>query len=172
MKKDAVPIVSCFAFFSLILCSAIGAGAEPCEDVTVDFMGTWHVTSATNSMILSIKPEGDALFVLIQKGSYGIDNVTWKPVAGGILVEGSPRFRFWKGRDPTEARVAMELLPPEMTEASLQQFPLTFFMRQIDTERNDSKIAQERKLPPGWTEATLPTEWDQTAGRRREVGPK
>jgi hypothetical protein len=62
----------------------------------------------------------------------------------------------------------MEPLPPEATESTLQQFPLTFFMRRIDEKR----AVPERNLPNGWSEANLPSEWDQTAGRRREVTPK
>jgi hypothetical protein len=163
MQKLLISVVLLFTFFSII-----GADAGDDEKIAADFIGTWHMTSATNSMILSIKPEGEALFILIQKGSHGIDNVTWKPVAGGILIEGAPRFRFWAGRNQTEARVAMEPLPPEATESTLQQFPLTFFMRRIDEKR----AVPERNLPTGWSAATLPPEWDQTAGRRREVTPK
>ena len=155
----------------VIAIAAIGTGKEPDKNLATHFIGTWHVTSATNSFILSIKPEGEALQILIQKGSHGIDNVTWKPVAGGILVENRPRFRFWKGRHRNEARVEMEPLPPEMTEASLQQFPLAFFMKRVDEKRSFSKSLQERSLPAGWTDATLPTEWDQSAGRRRVVSP-
>ncbi len=158
-------------FFSTILLSATGTGAKPNDDDPAAFVGTWHVTSGTISIVLSIKPEGEALFILIGEGSHGIDNVTWKPMAGGVLIEGLPRFRFWKGRNRSEARVAMEPLPPKATSARMQQFPLTFMMKRMDTKRNDSQAVRERKLPAGWSEAMLPAEWDETAGRRRIVTP-
>lgn len=145
------------------------ADAKADDDVSASFIGTWHVTSATSSVILSIGPKGQASSILIDKGAYGIDSVTWKSVPGGILVEGLPRFRFWKGGNPQQARVAMEPLPPEVTSASWQEFPLTFFMSRIETKPENAKSTPERKLPAGWNDATLPAEWDETAGRRRVV---
>ena len=142
-------------------------GKKLTEDVSADFLGTWHVTSATNSFIISIQPEGKAVVILIQKGAHGINEVPWRPMPGGVLVGG---FRFWKGRHPNEARVEMEPLHPELTEASLLKFPTSFFMRRINSKRQDKHSLEERPVPEHWKKATLPPEWDKTAGRRKKGG--
>jgi hypothetical protein len=134
------------------------------EDVS--FIGTWRVTSATNSVVLDIKPEGRALVILIQRGSHAVDSASWTPMDGGILVESIPRFRLWEGRTAEESRVEMEPLPPSLTDESMQQFPLAFFMHRVGTKRSDARLLPQRELPPHWTDAQLPPEWDQTAGQR------
>ncbi|WP_339911880.1 hypothetical protein [Symmachiella dynata] len=140
--------------------------------VANEFIGVWHTTSATTSFLIEIKPDGEALFLLIQGGAHGIDNVTWKPLPGGLLVNGIPRLRFWKGRNKNEARVEMEPIPAEMTNAEMLQFPLRFMMRRIDEKRQLPKAYLERKLPTGWTDATLTKDWDRTAGKRRSASSK
>ncbi|QDU06671.1 hypothetical protein [Gimesia aquarii] len=117
-------------------------------------------------MIFSIKDDGEAVMILLQDGAYNMGNVAWKPVPGGILIDGLPRFRFWKGRNRNEARVEIEALPPEMTRSDWQEFPLSFFMRRAISRRLPKQL-QERSLPKNWGNATLPPEWDQAAGRRR-----
>lgn len=175
INRRRMPTRSCLAVLtilaSLTAAATIGSGQETDRNDGSEFVGTWHVTSATTSVLLIIQPDGRATFILIQKGSHGIDNVTWKPLAGGILVEGLPRFRFWKGRNRMEARVEMEPLPPELTDASMQEFPQTFFMRRVG-QRTFSGPITKRELPAGWADGTLPTGWDEKAGRRREPSKK
>ena len=146
--------------------AATGAGepAEPGD--AASFIGVWHVTSAQSSILFNIQPGGKALFLLIQDGSHGIDPVTWRPLPGGVLIEGMPRFRLWKGRGPDDIRVEMEPISPELAASSVQAFPQAFFMRRVkEREFSDSMIA--RPLPKGWADATLPAGWDETAGKRR-----
>ena len=170
--------VACILAVLLTAPAVLAANSEkkpdkkPAGDVSADFLGTWHVTSATNSFILSIQSEGQAVFILIQKGAHGIDEVTWRPMPGGILIEGYPRFRFWKGRHPNEARVEMEPLRPELAESSLLKFPATFFMRRVNAKRQFKGSPEKRPVPEGWKKATLPAEWDKTAGKRRKVAAK
>lgn len=155
-----------------LILSGLLAGGTGASDIAAgaagtSFIGTWRVTSATTSVILDIKPEGRALFILIQRGSHGIDHATWTPMDGGILVESLPRFRFWAGRTAEEARVEMEPLPTALTNESMQQFPLAFFMHRVGGRRSDARVLPERDLPTHWANEHLPPEWDQTAGQRR-----
>ena len=119
------------ALLSVSVICALGAGRtadqkSPDTDkadqaVADEFIGVWHTTSATTSFLIEIKPDGEAFFVLIQGGTHGIDNVSWKPLPGGLLVNGIPRLRFWKGRNKNEARVEMESLPPGMASAEITE---------------------------------------------------
>jgi hypothetical protein len=160
---------------ALIFGCSIGSalvGGEVDETVAgTPFIGTWRVTSATNTVIVDIKPGGEALFILIQRGSNAVEKVSWNSMAGGIVVDSLPRFRFWAGRTQAEVRAEMEPLPAAMTEASLQQFPLAFFMHRVDARRADSRAVRERSLPPHWADESLPAEWDQAAGQRRVENP-
>jgi hypothetical protein len=129
------------------------------------FVGIWRTSSATTSVILAIRPAGKGLVLWIDGGSNSCEEVTWKEVPGGILVESIPRLRFWKGRHPGEARVEMEPLPPEWTSQAIQQFPRTFFMRR-QTDQQDRQAVKNRPLPTGWNRSTLAEEWDKSAGKR------
>ena len=161
-------------FLPLILVAVAGSQDDAAvrdEQVAREFIGTWHVTSATTSVVLTVMPDRKVQFILIERGSHGIDLTTWKPIAGGILIEGLPQFRFWKGRNRSEARVEMEPLPAEATRRGVRQFPRTFFMRRIASKRRISNEVAERDFPDGWNKATLPEGWDQTAGHRRSLTP-
>ena len=154
------------AFVLIPVMVTVGADQKPKKDVVSEFTGTWSTISGTNSVIFSIKADGEAVIFLLQDGAYNMGNVPWKPVPGGILIDGLPRFRFWKGRNRNESRVEMEALPPEMTSEDWQEFPLSFFMHRSRSKRLPKQL-RERSLPKNWNNAKLPPEWDQTAGRRR-----
>ncbi|MCH9653772.1 MAG: hypothetical protein K0U86_12475 [Planctomycetes bacterium] len=154
------------AFVLIPVMVVVGADEKPKQDAVSEFTGTWSTISGTNSVIFSIKDDGEAVMFLLQSGAYNMGNVPWKRVPGGILIEGLPRFRFWKGRNRNEARVEMEALPPEMTSEDWQEFPLSFFMRRASSKRLPKQFHQ-RSLPKNWGNAKLPPEWDQSAGRRR-----
>ncbi|GMW02688.1 MAG: hypothetical protein AMXMBFR84_38240 [Candidatus Hydrogenedentota bacterium] len=159
--------------FVLVVCMSFALCAEQTsEPPASELTGTWMVTAATNSFVIVIKPDGKAVVLLIQDGSHGIDNVTWKPMPGGLLIEGLPRFRFWNGRNAAEARVEMEALPFELMESSLQRFPTAFFMKRYDEGRNLGGQGASRPLAAGWDRETLPADWDEKAGQWREVPPK
>ena len=135
------------------------------------FVGVWRTTSASITIILSIRPDGRGLFVLIDGGSNSCEQVTWKVSPGGILVESLPRFRFWKGRHANEVRAEMEPLPPELTSRNVGQFHRTFFMRR-NGQRKYPPALKNRPLPAGWNQSALPDDWDNKAGRRVSPVPE
>jgi hypothetical protein len=138
-------------------------GVEP----ETAFTGSWHVSSAVNSIVLSIEPGEKALVLLLESGSFSMARSTWKPLPGGILVESMPRFRLWAGRDQLEVRVEMDL-PAELdTSEGWRDFPGTFFMRRIE-DAELPKALRDRPLPAGWEKAALDKEWDLQAGHRRQ----
>ena len=129
--------------------------------------GSWHTSSALNSIVLSIEPSGKALVLLLESGSFSMARSTWKPLPGGILIESMPRFRLWTGRYPLEMRVEMDL--PENIDATngWRDFPRTFFMRRIE-DAELPKVLRDRPLPAGWEKAVLDKEWDAQAGHRTQ----
>ena len=112
------------ALLSVSVICALGAGRtadqkSPDKDkadqaVADEFIGVWHTTSATTSFLIEIKPDGEALFVLIQGGTHGIDDVSWKPLPGGLLVKRhSPDFDFGKAGTKTKPASKWNRFPPE-----------------------------------------------------------
>lgn len=168
-------ITRCRSFVVLLL-TALGAatgctsasGKRAPEVGSNDFVGTWQTTSGTTSLILTIAPSGEGMLILIASGSHGIDNINWRPLPGGLVTEGRhPRFRFWRGRHPDEARVEMEPLPPPLTSEEMQRFPLAFFMSRV-TSVPGSLARRQSDVPQSWMRPQLPADWDQAAGRRRD----
>ena len=141
--------------------------ADDGESVSA-LMGSWHVTSAVTSIILSVEPQGEALGVLIENGAHTLWRSKWRKLPGGILVDGQPMIRLWIGRNKDEARAEMESLPEDMeVSAGIRQFPLSFFMRRVPMSPRNTP---SRKYPPAWENGSLGTEWDRKAGRRRTSG--
>lgn len=137
---------------------AQGEGLSP-------FTGSWHVTSAVTSIVLSIEPQGEALVLTIENGAHSLERRPWRKLEGGLVVDGVPMFRVWQGRNAEELRVEMEPLPEEIeVGGGLRQFPRGFFMRRASLAPRD-KVG--RPLPQGWDKAVLSPDWDQKAGRRR-----
>lgn len=153
----------------IALCLIYPRAAFAAESASTDsgFVGTWRTTSATVTLLVSIHEDGTGQFVLIDDGANACEQVTWKQMPGGILVDSIPMLRFWRGRHADESRVEMEPLPAELTSRNLQQFPLAFMMRRDDGERHLPRELGQRPLPEGWTAATLPDDWDAKAGVRR-----
>jgi hypothetical protein len=137
----------------------------------VDLNGSWQVTSATNSVILSIEPGGRALIIMMKSGSFSTARAKWRPLPGGVLVESFPRFRLWPGPDNSRLRAEREL--PGFTEASdtgWSEFPQAFFMRRIE-EAQIPDLLRNIPLPAGWEKPALDKTWDQKAGQRRSLVP-
>ena len=139
---------------------------DTAKESSKPFVGTWHTTSGTMSIFLGIEADGGALFIWIQAGSHSYGTLRWEPLPNGLLVEGLPRFRFWKGRNANEVRVEMEPLSAEMTGPELQRFPLRFMMHRVVGNKMSKELTR-RQLPDGWKKPTLPDNWDETAGKRR-----
>ena len=46
--------------------------------------GSWHVTSAMNSVVLSMEPGGQVLVLLLESGSFSMARTTGKTLPGGV----------------------------------------------------------------------------------------
>jgi len=136
-------------------------------DPAAGLMGSWHVTSAVTSIMLSLEPQGGALVLTIENGAHSLSRSKWRKLEGGLVVEGFPMFRLWAGRNAEEVRVEMEPLPTDVEISSgLRQFPGSFFMSRV---RPGPREFLGRPLPKGWERAALDPAWDQSAGRRRPL---
>lgn len=143
--------------------AADGAGGD--GDPTAVLVGSWHVTSAVTSIVLSIEPSGEALGLFIENGAHSLWRTRWKKMEGGLLIEGMPMFRIWPGRHREEARVEMEPISDEMdVSGGLRQFPLAFFMRKVGPV---GRGLPSRAIPKTWESGKPGPDWDQKAGRRR-----
>lgn len=132
------------------------------------FLGVWQTHFEQTAIILIIRPNDKAHFILIQSGSRQVSNVDWKAVPGGLIVDGLPRFRLWNGRDQNEVRAQMEALHPDFTNRQLRRFPLSFYMKRDDVRRNLPPQLQRRALPNGWMDEMPPARFDEQAGRPRQ----
>jgi hypothetical protein len=137
------------------------------DTAAIQLNGSWHVTSAANSVILSIEPSGEALVVLVQQGAYSIARTKWSRTASGIVVEGPLRFRLWEDQRPDRLRAEIDLpedLPDGLVSDGWRTFPRAFFMRRV--EQDNRTLGPNRKLPVGWENATPPAGWEDRAGKR------
>jgi hypothetical protein len=142
------------------------SSAQDVPETGTGFTGSWQVTSASNSVVLSIEPSGQALVLMMQSGAHSMVRTKWRPLPGGLLVEGLPRFRLWAGPDEQHLRAEMDLPERGDVGESWREFPATFFMSRI-RDASMPKALLERPLPAGWDKAALDKDWDQKAGQRR-----
>lgn len=132
-------------------------------------VGSWHTTTGTKSLILSIHDDGTALMMFIESGSFSINRVPWQPFHGGILLQGIPRIRLWHGRYDEDLRAEIEPIP-QLDYDPDQQFMRRFFMSRV-TDRSLPEGWRERPVPPAWVQPQLDPSWDPAAGKRG-VQPK
>jgi hypothetical protein len=140
--------------------------AQEVDEPSTQLTGSWKATSAAYSVILSIEPSGQALVILGEKGAFSMQRTGWKPLAGGLLVEGLPRFRLWQASHNDRLRAEMHLPEGIDVSESWRAAPRAFFMQRI-REVLIPKELSDRPLPRGWEKAALDKEWDLQAGRRR-----
>ena len=127
-------------------------------------VGTWQSTIAETSVILSIQAPGDALVILGEKGAFGMARTPWKPLPGGLFVDGFPRFRLWLGNNGGELRAEMDLPEGPDVSAGLRRFPRSFFMRRVPFTRFPKELLA-RPLPESWQQTSLDAGWDSKAGQ-------
>lgn len=131
MKTTRRKAIIAAALAPLALDDELLLAAEDQQQPSVELLGSWHVTSATNSVILSIEQSGKALVILMQSGSFGMGRTNWKALPGGILVDSYPRFRLWAGSDPNSLRAEIEDIPKdvEVSDDGWRSFP-PFFLHE------------------------------------------
>jgi hypothetical protein len=135
-------------------------GAEPWRSP----IGSWHTTSAQKSLVVSVRPEGQALVMFIERGQHSIDHVPWESSHGGLLLQGVPRIRLWPGRHDQELRAEIEPIPEASYDPN-KGFLRRFFMRRVQ-ERSLPQGWRSRPVPEGWKRETLDKAWDASAGKR------
>jgi len=158
------------ALLTLAALPLASTGAEKSEREKEDakpFLGSWFGGVATTSLILSIEPHGEVLFVFLENGAFSIMRTTWKLLSGGMLIDGFPRFRLWEGVDPENIRAEMEPLPEDLEVSDgFRRFPRKIFLRRAATGRVTRDL-QKRPLPSGWENPAVEKKWDEEAGKRR-----
>jgi hypothetical protein len=146
----------------LALSAQVPTQTENIADAAGSFTGTWIVTSAQTSLVLSVERGEEALVVWIHPGSHSCARPAWRSMPGGILIESVPRLRLWAGRHNDELRVELESVPQLDIDAN-EIFHDHFFVRRVG--RDTLALPRDWALPEGWSEEALPEHWDETAGR-------
>ncbi|HPB31079.1 MAG TPA: hypothetical protein PLB62_06450 [Candidatus Sumerlaeota bacterium] len=165
MKKLILTGIACVIAGTLCILHLYGQPASDSSDKgSQKLIGSWHVTRAQTSLILSIEPDHEALVLWIQKGSHSTLRTSWEPVPGGILVHGRPRIRLWPGRETRDDELRAELEAiPELGYDPNKDFHDHFFMRRIRQEEVPLDV-RNRPIPERWEKETLGEDWNQTAG--------
>ena len=154
---------------AVLLPLAVGTESErkSNEESWHKLIGSWQVTSAQTSLILSIEADHKALVLWIWKGSHSTLRTSWKPFHGGILVQNMPRIRLWPGRENRDNELRAELeAAPEIGYDPNKEFHERFFMRRIEY-REMPRQWLDRPVPEQWKRQTLDAEWNASAGKRR-----
>lgn len=165
MRKTLPVIGLCLAAaWTLTACGDAARQAK--SEFDKQLLGSWHVTRAQTSLILSIEPEQKVLVLWIREGSHSMERTSWKPFHGGILINSIPRLRLWRGREgnANELRAELESIAELDVDAN-KLFCDHFFMRRIPY-REQPPSFRDRPVPPRWKQATLSDEWNATAGRK------
>jgi hypothetical protein len=102
-----------------------------------ELIGSWNTTSGQESLVISIREDGQALVLFIQPGQHSIKHVAWKPFHGGILT----------------ARTSGE-----------RKLPPHFFMARVTERPVPAEL--NRPVPPHWRRTQVDEAWDASAGRR------
>ena len=153
----------------IVIILALSATGKPRSESSTEnwrkLIGSWQVTIAQTSLIVSIEPDHKVLVLWIRKGSHSMLRTSWKPFHGGILVQGVPRIRLWTGRENNnnELRAELEAIP-ELGYDPNKEFHDHFFMRRIKYKEPQPQLLN-RPVPEQWTQETLGEDWNTSAGR-------
>ncbi|MHC4108638.1 MAG: hypothetical protein ACYSTY_11180 [Planctomycetota bacterium] len=127
-----------------------------------ELIGSWNTTSGQESLVISIREDGQALVLFIQPGQHSIKHVAWKPFHGGILIEDVTRIRLWPGRHAGELRAELEVDPARTSGE--RKLPPHFFMARVTERPVPAEL--NRPVPPHWRRTQVDEAWDASAGRR------
>lgn len=160
-------IIAAFALVATLCIAPARAETEVDQSTNAwrALIGSWQVTSAQTSLILSIEPGREVLVLWVRPGSHSMQRTSWETLPGGILVHGIPRIRLWTGRDKrsNELRAELEAIP-ELDFDPNDDFHDHFFMRRIEYEAVPPQWFV-RPIPERWKRETLDEDWNETAGR-------
>jgi len=151
---------------------ALHAAEEPAPEPprARGLLGSWFVTSGQLTFVFSFEPNGEALVLFFENGSFNIARHPWRPMPGGAVIDTMPRFRFWLPPVPgssCDVRVEMEELPADADVSDgFRHFPLRFCMKRV-THAPLPKALLERPLPKNWEQPAVDEDWDAKAGQRR-----
>ena len=130
------------------------------------FVGIWSTHYQTTFVYLIVHSDHTANFILLDQG-YSVGQTRWSTAKNGIIVNGFPKFRLWKGDTPNTARVVMQEFPQEATNDTFGRFPLYFYMRkQVPRQGWDRKL-DEASLPEAWLSDQPPADFNAKAGMPR-----
>lgn len=158
-------IGSAMAYFSLEPSCNADDETKTASDA---FTGIWSSHYQQTFIYLIIQPAQKAVFALSDQGHNFVE-VSWIPAKNGIIVRGFPMLRLWQTNQPDRCKVRMQEVPPEMTNDTFVKFPLNFYMtRQL--HQLPAGLAG-LKIPKDWLGADPPSDFDNMAGKPREVDP-
>jgi len=128
-------------------------------------IGSWQVTRAQTSLILSVEPDYEVLVLWIRPGSHSMQRTSWVAVPRGIMVQSVPRIRLWPGREgrDNELRAELEAIPEWGFDPN-EDFHDHFFMGRIRQEEMPQPWLT-RPIPERWKMEVLGEQWNTTAGR-------
>ncbi|MDD5705138.1 MAG: hypothetical protein PHR35_04375 [Kiritimatiellae bacterium] len=161
-------MIATFALVALVWMPS-ARGDRPIDQSTnawQHLIGSWQVTSAQTSLVLSIEPDHQVLVLWMRPGSHSMGRTSWSAMPGGILIQDAPRIRLWEGRDGSdnELRAEVETIP-EIGFDPNKDFHDHFFMRRV-RDRDVPQGVLDRPLPARWQMEILGEEWNETAGRK------
>ena len=152
-----------FKITSLILGFIIISGTTPLfadnetQPESNTLLGTWQIHYVTTSLTISIEADKTAVVYWDWNGSSSCYRTKWIEKKNGLLIEGFPRFRFWKTDNINRPVMQMEPIDPKLTTEEMAKFPIKHVM--IKIEMDDKWLGQmtNRPLPKGW-ESESPVE--------------
>lgn len=169
MAPTAIAVIRLYTALILAIFGGLAFAQEPTEvDAQDSFVGVWSAHYQTTFVYLIIHSDRTANFILLDQG-YQVSQTRWSPAKNGIIVDGLPKFRLWKGASPDSARVQMQDFPQEATNDTFARFPLHFHMKkQSHDDRWDTGF-DEKTLPSGWLSKDPPADFPEKAGMPRSA---
>lgn len=170
MSFAQITLISALFVPPLAIPADVRADEGVAKDADKDFVGVWSTHYQTTFVYLIIHSDRTASFILLDQG-HSISQTRWYPVKNGIIVDGLPMFRFWKGDTPGTARVQMQEFPQEMTNATFGRFPLFFIMRKQKGPEPISNEPGKMTVPKEWLNDEPPSHFDERVGVPRPSAP-
>lgn len=130
------------------------------------FVGIWSTHYQTTFVYLIIHADHTANFILLDQG-YSVGQTRWSPAQNGIIVDGFPKFRLWKGDSPNTAKAVMQEFPQEATNDTFGRFPLYFYMRKQVPRKGWDRKLDPTSLPESWLSDQPPADFEAKAGKPR-----
>ena len=135
----------------VVMLPAFSESSENKEVPSNSLLGTWSTHYTTTFLTISIEADHTAVIYWDWNGSHSCYRTKWIEKKNGLLIEGFPRFRFWRSDNIKRPIMQMEPIDPKLTTEEMAKFPTKHVMREI--EMNDRWLSgplAKRPFPKGW----------------------